>query len=301
MINCLITGYTGFVGTNLIKYFSTNENINVIKLDLRFHVEIEIPDTIDCIIHLVGKAHDLKSISNPHEYYEVNFDLTKKIFDAFLNSNAKTFITLSSVKAAVDHTNEILTEDFIPNPISHYGISKLKAEQYIIESSLHLNKKYYILRPCLIHGPGNKGNFNLLFKLIKHGTPWPLGSFHNKRSYCSIDNLTFVLEELISRDDIISGIYNISDDESISTNHLIKLISLVTNKKIFILSIPKNVISLIAKIGDLFLLPFNTEKLQKLTENFIVSNIKLTNALKKELPIKANIGLQKTFKSFVDK
>ena len=41
----------------------------------------------------------------------------------------------------------------------------------------------------MIHGPGNKGNLNLLYSLVSKGLPWPLGSFENKRSYCSIDNL----------------------------------------------------------------------------------------------------------------
>ena len=301
MINCLITGTSGFVGSNLLNYFSSNDNINVVKLDLRVTTDVVIPDTIDCIIHLAGKAHDLKNIVNPNEYYYVNFELTKKIFDAFLNSKAKSFITLSSVKAVVDSINVILTEDFIPNPITHYGISKLKAEQYIIANSIGFNKNYFILRPSLIHGPGNKGNFNLLFNLMKYGTPWPLGSFHNKRSYCSIDNLTFIIEEFIIRDDIASGVYNISDDEPVSTNELIKLISFVTKKRAYIISIPPKIVYLFAKIGDFLSLPFNTEKLQKLTENYLVSNLKLKEAIKKELPIKANQGLIKTFKSFVDK
>ena len=301
MINCLITGTSGFVGSNLLNYFSSNDNINVVKLDLRVTTDVVIPDTIDCIIHLAGKAHDLKNIVNPNEYYYVNFELTKKIFDAFLNSKAKSFITLSSVKAVVDSINVILTEDFIPNPITHYGISKLKAEQYIIANSIGFNKNYFILRPSLIHGPGNKGNFNLLFNLMKYGTPWPLGSFNNKRSYCSIDNLTFIIEEFIIRDDIASGVYNISDDEPVSTNELIKLISFVTKKRAYIISIPQKIVFLFAKIGDFLSLPFNTEKLQKLTENYQVSNLKLKEAVKKDLPIKSYQGLIKTFKSFVDK
>ena len=301
MINCLITGSSGFVGTNLLSYFSSNDNINVVKLDLRVSADFIIPDNIDCVIHLAGKAHDLKNITNPDEYYFVNFELTKLLYDAFLNSKAKTFITISSVKAVVDSINEILTEDHIPNPITHYGISKLKAEKYIIGNSFGLKKNYYILRPSLIHGPGNKGNFNLLFNLMKYATPWPLGSFHNKRSYCSIDNLTFIIEEFISRDDIVSGVYNISDDDPVSTNKLINLISLVTKKKIYIISIPKKVIFLFSKIGDFLSLPFNSDKLKKLTENYIVSNSKLKQAIKKELPINANQGLIKTFTSFIDK
>ena len=50
-------------------------------------------------------------------------------------------------------------------------------------------KKVYILRPCMIHGPGNKGNLNLLYGVVSKGMPWPLGAFENRRSFTSIGNL----------------------------------------------------------------------------------------------------------------
>ena len=298
MINCLITGSTGFVGSNLLFHFSSNEKINIVKLDLRNIDNIQIPDSINCVIHLVGKAHDLKYIKDPSEYYFVNFELTKNVFDAFLVSNADIFITLSSVKAVVDFIDTVLTEDTIPNPKTHYGISKLNSEIYITQKALESNKKYFILRPSLIHGPGNKGNFNLLYKFLKYRIPWFLGKFHNKRSFCSIENLSFVITELITNKNIPSGIYNVVDDEPISTNELIQLISEATNINTYIISLPKNFIYLLAKIGKLFSLPINTENLEKLTENFVVSNFKLKQAIKKDLPIQTRKGLLNTFKSF---
>ena len=87
----------------------------------------------------------------------------------------------------------------------------------------------------MIHGPNNKGNLNLLYKIVKRGMPWPLGNFKNQRSFCSIDNLSFIIKELIKNNNVKSGIYNVSDDETISTNELINLISSVLNKKNFIL------------------------------------------------------------------
>lgn len=58
-------------------------------------------------------------------------------------------------------------------------------------------KQVYILRPCMIHGPGNKGNLNLLYNVVRKGIPWPLGSFENRRSFTSIDNLCYVVEGLL--------------------------------------------------------------------------------------------------------
>lgn len=287
-----ITGSSGFVGKNLIKYF---ENIyNFSKYEKGTYISINQ----DIVIHLAGKAHDLKNVSDPSEYYSVNTELTKAFFDKFLESNASVFITLSSVKAAADVLNDELTEEYIANPNTHYGKSKLLSEQYILSKKIPENKRVYILRPCMIHGPGNKGNLNLLFKLVKKGIPWPLGNFDNQRSFCSIDNLIFVINELINNKKISSGLYNIADDETLSTNQIIKLIAQSTKTKVLILNIPKYLVKYLSLLGDVFKLPINTERLNKLTESYIVSNKKIKAAINKPFPVNSKNGLLKTFNSF---
>ena len=221
-----ITGSSGFVGTSVLRSFDLDDfqilsRNNSIKLD-----------GVQYILHLAGKAHDLKNTSKSDDYYQVNTELTKKVFDSFLNSNAKVFITLSSVKAVADEIDIELTEEHNANPITHYGKSKLLAEQYILSKKIPEGKRVYILRPCMIHGPGNKGNLNLLYNIVRKGIPWPLGSFNNKRSFCSIDNLCFIINELLHNEKIPSGIYNIADDEALSTNELIKLISKSMDKEL---------------------------------------------------------------------
>ncbi len=290
MKSILITGSSGFVGKNLIKYINNKFQILPFYRTFDFNADI--------IIHLAGKAHDLKIISHLEDYYLVNTELSKKVFDRFILSDAKVFITLSSVKAVADELNAELTEEHTPNPVTHYGKSKLFAEDYILRNEIPKSKRVYILRPCMIHGPGNKGNLNLLYKIVSKGFPWPLGAFENKRSFCSIDNLCFIINELINNEIIPSGVYNIADDEILSTNELIKLIAMSLNKKPFILNIPKFLIKYLSKLGDLFKLPLNTERLSKLTETYVVSNQKIKNAINKPLPISATSGLLKTFNSF---
>ena len=294
MKSIFITGSSGFVGQNIIKYFNP-------KFDFyRFSKNEEIIINQEVVLHFAGKAHDLKNISNPQEYYIVNTELTKVVFDKFLESEAKVFITLSSVKAVTDVSNYELTEDCHPNPQTHYGKSKLFAEKYILSKKIPLGKRVYILRPCMIHGTGNKGNLNLLYKIVSKQIPWPLGAYDNKRSFCSIDNLCFIINELITVEHIPSGIYNISDDEALSTNEIISLISESISKKIIILKIPKLFINIFAQIGDLFNFIFNTENLLKLTSSFIVSNSKIKSFLNSELPLSTKNGLKKTFKTLKD-
>ena len=287
-----LSGSSGFVGRNFISFIG-------VRIPIRTHVrgsDFLINEKI--VIHLAGKAHDLKKTANPAEYYETNTELTKKILDSFLISEAKVFITLSSVKAVADSVNELLTEEHFPDPQTDYGKSKLLAEEYILSQKIPSGKRVYILRPCMIHGPGNKGNLNLLYKLVSKGFFWPLGAFSNKRSFCSIDNLLFVINELIEREDIPSGLYNISDDEAISTNEIISLIAQSKNKKTRILNISKKIILILSKLGDKLNLPLNSERLQKLTESYIVSNLKIKDVIGKPFPMRCKQGLLKTFKSF---
>ena len=291
-----ITGSTGFVGANLHGYLKSFHELH--SISVRYQPNQNFDLTTDAIIHLAGKAHDLKKVSNPTDYYEANFELTKQVFDSFLLSDASIFIYMSSVKAVADDVFGVLYENTIPNPKTHYGISKFQAESYILNQQLPAGKRVYILRPCMIHGLGNKGNLNLLYKLVSKNIPWPLGAFENKRSFLSIDNLCFVIQELLNRNDIPSGIYNIADDKTLSTNELIGLIPKSQNKLPKTLAIPKKLIFLLAKIGDVFHLPLNSERLQKLTDSYLVSNDKIVKAIGKPFPISAEEGFKKTFQSF---
>ena len=291
-----ITGASGFVGINLQDYLTTYHD--VVLTSVRYIKDQQLEINTDALVHLAGKAHDLKKSSNPDEYYLVNTELTKKVFDVFLASDAKVFVNLSSVKAVADEVQGELTENHEPKPITHYGKSKLLAEQYILSKEIPKGKRVYILRPCMIHGPGNKGNLNLLYKLVSKGIPWPLGDFDNKRSFCSIDNLMFIIKELIEREDIPSGVYNVADDLPLSTNEVISILAESQNKKPKIWSVSKDLIQSAAKFGNVLKLPLNEERLQKLTDSYIVSIQKIKLAIGKSFPVSSREGLLKTFKSF---
>ena len=335
-MNILITGAYGFVGTNLINNLKIKHNLygldivcptreGVLKT---FYWKDINPESFslqnlpkfDAIIHLAGKAHDTKNQSAAQSYFDINTGLTQKIFDFFLESSAKKFIFFSSVKAAADSVvGDVLTEDVIPTPVGPYGESKIKAEEYIKnhfmfptasiseDRSLRLekekgripkNKQVYILRPCMIHGPGNKGNLNLLYNVVKKGIPWPLGDFDNRRSFTSIDNLCYVIEGLLNQD-VSTGIYHMGDDEALSTNELIGIMCEAMGKKPHIWKMNKRVMEGCAGLGTLMHLPLNTERLRKLTENYVVSNAKIKAALGiDKLPVTAKEGLMKTIRSF---
>ena len=243
-------------------------------------------------------AHDTKNRTEAQKYFDINTGLTQKIYDLFLESTAKKFIFFSSVKAAADKVEGILTEDIIPAPVGPYGESKIEAEKYILSQNSKLKtQNFYILRPCMIHGSGNKGNLNLLYNVVKKGIPYPLGAFENRRSFCSIDNLSFVINQIMIQN-VPSGIYNVCDDETLSTKELIALMSVKKKKKAYIWNWNKNFIEFIASLGSIIKFPLNTERLKKLTENYIVANTKIKNALSlTSMPFNASEGILKTLKS----
>lgn len=307
MEKLLITGITGFVGQNLTDYLGNTFNIlgvsrntskNQNKTITYKQLQKSVLDESTAFIHLAGKAHDLKKTSNDSEYFEVNTELTKTLFEQFLKSDCEVFIYMSSVKAAADVIEGMLTESVIPKPISVYGKSKLAAENYILTNVIPKNKRVYILRPCMIHGPNNKGNLNLLYSFVSKGIPYPFGKYENKRSFVSVDNLCFIINNLLENNNIKSGIYNIADDMSISTIELVKIIGQAISKPVRVLNIPKFLIYILAKIGDFIYLPINSEKLQKLTENYEVSNLKIKEAIQKDLPLSTKEGIEKTIASF---
>ncbi|GHT61296.1 nucleoside-diphosphate-sugar epimerase [Bacteroidia bacterium] len=316
----LITGPHGFVGSNLVA--ALKDHHTIYGIDIIFPEKDGIVKTfswneldnipeVDVIIHLAGKAHDTKNKSAAQVYFDVNFGLTKTIFDYFLQSNAKQFIFFSSVKAAADrvvetgHAPSLLTEDIVPNPVGPYGESKIKAEKYILakgerqkvqeDTAFHLSpfafypKSVYIFRPCMIHGPGNKGNLNLLYNFVNKRIPWPLGAFQNRRSFLNIWNLSYIVEQFIEQNPS-SGIYHLADDEPLSTNELIRIIAESKNRKPQIWKIPKQ---LITTLFD------KSERLRKLTENYVVSNQKMKTALGIDrLPIDVRTGLKRTLETF---
>ena len=143
-MNILITGIHGFVGTNLVMALKEHhvlygldiispEKQGVIKTFSWKDIEtISFPmqclPCFDAIIHLAGKAHDIKKLSDSQAFFDVNTGLSQKVFNFFLESNAKKFIFFSSVKAVADSVvGDMLREDAIPTPMGPYGESKIAA------------------------------------------------------------------------------------------------------------------------------------------------------------------------------
>ncbi len=299
-MHIFLTGGTGFVGQAIIKYFNVNhpdwkifaisraENNPILKNVqwLTGHQDFgQIIDenSIKSVIHLAGKAHDTKNTSKAEEYFEVNYGITKKLFDAFASSNASKFIFLSSIKAVGDDQAYITNALDLSEPQTPYAKSKREAEKYIQNFNLSSGKSFYILRPTLIYGPSVKGNLATLVKFARKGLPYPFEAFENKRSYLSLNNLCHIFIKLVENG-YNSMTLNIANEDAISTKELMSIIFGSIEKKPPRLYFPPFLIKAIASLGNHLPLPLNTEKLNKITSSFVVDTAEMTTKLGFSLP-----------------
>lgn len=296
----VLGGDTGFIGGHLSQKLKDPFQCKFVSMrDLSWQDD---NFTADSIINLVGKAHDFTGKAVEEDFYYANFELAKKAFQLFISSEAKIFIHISSLAAIEEvESSKSLSENAGYNSVSPYGKSKQAAEEWLMQQKLPPNKKLIILRPPMVHGAGDKGNLNQLYKLVSKGIPYPLVRFKNKRSFLSIDNFCFFIEQiLLQHEKMGTGIYHLADDETLSSNEIVNVMKQETGLKVPCFPLPKHIIRWLSRLGDHSrALPLNTWRLKKLTSNLVVSNkkIKLTLAIQR-LPKTAKQGLRETIRSF---
>jgi len=300
-MNVQIIGASGFIGQNLCKKLDA-ERYRVKTLSLRdplWKNNLGVDGSV--IINLVGKAHDHRKIATESDFYYANVELLKEVYHAFCDSDSRLLIHISSLAAQEEfESNKVLNEEMPCNPSSWYGLSKRAGEEWLMNRVLPDNKRVVILRPPMVHGPGDKGNLGLLYKLVCKGIPYPLSAYQNHRSFISIDNFVFFIEKIIDKMDAIPfGIYNISDDGFLSTKEIVTVIKHICGRKTPDIAVPKFVINNLAKIGDVLPFPLNSSKLRKMTSTLTVSNEKIKRTLGiSNLPLNAKEGLEKTVQFF---
>ncbi len=296
-------GSSGFIGQHLLNNLK-GQNIEVEERSARGSFWERANDELALIyVNLVGKAHDHEQLAKEEDYYFVNVELTKRIFNEFVHSRAELFVHVSSLAAVEEFESMLPLKETDPcHPQSFYGKSKRAAEVWLLDQQLPMNKKLIILRPPMVHGKGDKGNLGLLYKLISKGIPYPLSAFDNKRSFISIDNFIFFVKQIIQGyDKLDNGVYHISDDEPVSTSEIITIIQQVVGRNVMNLTIPKVVVSAIAKLGDFIPIPLNSKRLKKMTSNLVVDNSKIKKQLGVNiLPSTAQEGLKRTISYFYD-
>jgi nucleoside-diphosphate-sugar epimerase len=275
----VVTGTSGFVGKRFMEY--NKGRFEIIALSLRSG----IPANIDLmqaatIVHLAGKAHEMKAIDDKL-YFEINFELTRKLADEAKKQGVRQFIYISSVKVYGNIADAFVDETTTCKPDDAYGKSKLAAEEYL-RSIEDAHFRIAVIRPPLVYGPGVKGNMIRLLALAEKKLPLPFGGIDNKRSMVFIDNLVELINRVAETE--ARGIFIAGDPEAISTQDLLRLIREYMNNRKGLISLPA--------FGRKLLKVVRPALFERLFGSFVIDNRKTNEVLGFSPPFSTEYGVK---------
>lgn len=245
-----ITGASGFVGRTLIDELVRQKRTNL-RLFGRggilavgpYRIERSdfSPETwagIDCLVHLAG----ITNTNAPEaELTLSNVDLTVNIARAAAAAGVRRFVFVSSLGVHGKSAHQAISpvSPFLPD--NAYGRSKATAERALRSVCEDGKLELVILRPPMIYGPGTKGNFPLLLRLVRSGLPLPFASATARRSFCSIANLVSALLAALDRSSI-PGVLIPADPEDFSTRTLVQVMKSAAETSTLLFPVPERVL-----------------------------------------------------------
>ena len=255
-MNVLLTGATGFVGSRLAQFLDQSEEIaltcavrpgasarhghSVVVKGLTGSVDwAQVLKGQQVVIHAAARAHVMREeTGDPSvEYRKVNVEGTLNLARQASKAGVRRFIFLSSIKVNGECTQPI-DENDSPSPEDAYGVSKMKAEHGLKELCRETGMELVIIRPPLVYGPGVKGNFASMIKLVGKGLPLPLGSVHNKRSLVALDNLVDLIITCIDHPAAANQVFLAGDGEDLSTTELLRAVGEAIGKPARLIPVP---------------------------------------------------------------
>ncbi|MEW9047184.1 MAG: SDR family oxidoreductase [Stutzerimonas stutzeri] len=254
----LLTGANGFVGKALLESFC-REGHQVVAAarqpiasveGARYLAIRDMNDThawrraahgIDAVVHTAARVPIMRGSGDDLALYrQVNVSGTLTVARAAAAAGVKRFVFISSIKVNGEGTppGRPFRADDTPGPTDAYGESKLEAEQALTKLASATGMEVVIVRPPLIYGPGVKGNFSTLAKLVETGIPLPLGAVKNKRSLVGIDNLVSLVTRCIEHPAAANQVLLATDGEDLSTAELLRKLAVVRGRPCRLISVP---------------------------------------------------------------
>lgn len=245
----MITGASGFIGSNFIERYK--DKYNIIPVDLLKIKPEEIDFRgVDTVLHLAALVHQMKGAPR-EKYFEVNTELTRRVAEEAKKQGVRHFVFYSTVKVYgydgdLYNHNIILNEESECKPMNDpYGESKWEAEK-ILRRLEDDNFKIGIIRPPMVYGKGVKGNMESLIKLVKMLPILPFNYDKNRRSLVNIENLMYLTALVIDKE--ASGVFLPLDEKNISLKEIVEGIEKAYNLKRINIPIIQPVFWLLTKL-----------------------------------------------------
>ncbi|OED64583.1 UDP-glucose 4-epimerase [Vibrio splendidus ZS-139] len=259
----LITGATGFIGSQLLNDKPTDFDIKAVVRNLEFDFDdfetIYVPDInsktcwksalygVDAVIHLAGLAHD-KSFSES-DYRDVNIDGTLNLASQAAETGVRRFVFVSTIGVNGSVTNgRPFSPDDVANPHNSYAKSKYEAELGLWTISKQTGLEVVVVRPTLVYGPNAPGNFGTLTKIVKKIPFLPFGLAKNSRDFISVRNLADLLIVCATHDKAAGNVFLAGESGSVSTKGFIDAISQGLGKKVIQVPVPVGLMKILGEI-----------------------------------------------------
>lgn len=279
----MITGASGFIGSNFIKKYENEYNIIPVCLIKNKPEDLDYTG-VDTILHLAALVHQMKGAPE-EKYFEVNTELTKRLAIAAKEKGVKHFVFYSTVKVygfdgELNNHDFILTENSQCNPNDPYGASKYEAEKNL-KTLQNEGFKVAMVRPPMVYGGGVKGNMLSLMKLINILPIIPFNYDNNKRSIISTENLLYMTHLIIKNE--ADGVYLGTEGNPVSIKEIAESIEKGLGKKKKNIRFPSFVFKLLCKIKPNIMVRLYGTLVFKQEDNYEKINYKQVSLMKNEI------------------
>lgn len=311
-VNILLTGATGFLGSRLAAVLGSKPDMRFTAV-VRRRIEISATHIVkiqgldaninwsttltgqQIVIHAAARAHIMKDeMADPlAEYRRVNVDGTLNLARQAAEAGVKRLIFISSIKVNGEQTplSQPFTAEDTPAPEDAYGISKWEAEQGLQKLASETGMEVVIIRPPLVYGPGVKGNFATIAKLVAKGLPLPLGAIHNQRSLVALDSLVDLIVTCIDHPAAANQVFLAGDGSDLSTTELLQGVAKAMSVPSRLIPVPTSILTFFAKLLG------KKDIADRLFSSLQVDITKTRDLLGWTPPISVEEGLRRCFES----